>query len=180
MGNLFKTVIILTIITCSVCNSCDVTKFKVLKNINFSTLLIHGERWTLLRYRNGEDRKSVCQNNKITLLPDKIVCLINQSFWPNGTSTFTEPTVVVVDPLVRSGKLVCISWEPVLVYYIVYADENVIFYSSCVDGEEYLYVDCVQQYPSIEIWETINKTIRKLNLDKSKMTRMCVGEFPIF
>lgn len=182
MVKFFKTLFILTIICASSeCNNCDVTKFKVIENIDFLSLLKHGERWTLLRYRNGYDRKTVCQNNKITLmLPNKTVLLINQSFWPNGTSTLTEPTAVVVDPLTRSGKVVLISWDPVIVFYIVYADENLIFFSSCLDGEEYLYVDCIEQYPSEEVWETINKVIRKLKLDKSKITRMCVGDFPMF
>lgn len=171
--------ILTTIIGLSVSsNSCDVRKFKAVENFKLKTL--HGERWSLLRYRNGDERKTICQNNVIRLLPDKTTCLISQSFWPNGTSTFTEPTAVVVDPLINSGKIVCISWEPALDYYIVYEDKNLIFYSSCLDGEEYLYVDCVYQYPSEEIWDTINKTIRKLKLDKSKMTRMCIGEFPMF
>lgn len=79
MVKFFKILFILTIICASSeCNNCDVTKFKVIKNIDFLTLLKHGERWTLLRYKNGYDRKTVCQNNKITLmLPNKTVSLIN-------------------------------------------------------------------------------------------------------
>lgn len=160
---------------CSLSTStCDVNKFKPIRNFNIS--MLKGNRYTLYRYKNGEERNTVCEISKFTKLPDGTTCLLVTSYFKNETFTNTEPSAIVTDPTSDTGKIVAISWNPVNVYYVVYTDnKNFIFYSACIDGEEYLYIDCIEQYPSDEVVEGIKKGIKKLKLDKSKMTRMCLN-----
>lgn len=166
--------IVTTLIGLSLCNQekCDVTKFKPIRNFDVSMLV--GNRYTLYRYRNGDERKTKCQTCQFTKTDDGYICVVVTDYWKNGTVTYSETSTVVTDPTSDKGKVVLISLDPIVVLYVVYTDyKNFIFFSACVDGEEYLYIDCLQQYPTEKVLDAINKGIRKLNLDKSKITKAC-------
>lgn len=174
MSKISIILIVTTLIGLSVCNQekCDVNNFKPIKN--FDVEMLQGNRYTIYRYRNGEERKTRCQTCLFTKTPEGFPCVVLTNYWKNGTVSYSESSVVVTDPTSDKGKIVAISWDPVVVFYVVYTDyKNFIFFSACIDGEEYFYVDCLQQHPSEKTLDAIDKGIRKLNLDKYKITRAC-------
>lgn len=166
--------IVTTLIGLSFCNQekCDVTKFKPIRNFNVS--MLEGNRYLLYRYRNGYERKTKCQTCLFTKKEDGYLWAVITDYWKNGTITTPEQSIIVTDPTSDKGKVVLISLDPIVVLYVVYTDyKNFIFFSACIDGEEYLYIDSLQQYPTEKVLNAINKGIRKLNLDKYKITKTC-------
>lgn len=75
-----------------------------------------------------------------------------------------------------SGTFYTPGWLPVWTVFMVWTDyDNISVFRSCINNEEFMWIDTREINPSDKVVKKIKKIYKEFDFDTSKIVRACTG-----